>query len=104
MMINILICLVSMAVGIYTFIRHLNAFNNGKTSAVDAWLVAVGTMAWSLALYANLYFYQYVLWSHHIITLIHAFFMIYWVGDNLKIQRHCMRHIRKIKLKKGAIK
>ena len=51
---NIAVCATALVVGVYTFTRHLNAFNHNKTPTVDAWLVAVGTLAWSLALYANI--------------------------------------------------
>lgn len=102
-MTNVLICLFAMAVGVYTFVKHLNAFNADRTSAVDAWLVAVGTMAWSFALYANLNFGDDIALLSHIVAPIHIFALICWVGDNLKIQKHCRRFL-KAKLKKGATK
>lgn len=88
---NVIICVLAMIVGTYTFIKHLNAFNSRKTSAVDAWLVAVGVMGWSLVLYGNINnnpngeMVGYVMW------------FIYWVGDNLKIQHHCIKYRRKFK-------
>lgn len=80
-----------MIVGVYTFIKHLNAFNRNKTSAVDAWLVMVGVMGWSLVLYGNIGDSQTSELGGYLL------FLIYWVGDNLKIQHHCIKYRRKFK-------
>lgn len=89
---NVFICVVAMAVGVYTFIKHLNGFNHRNTSAIDAWLVAVGTMGWSLILYGNFGEQgQMARWLGYVL------FLVYWVGDNLKIQHHCIRYRRKFR-------
>lgn len=94
-MANILMCIVGILVGVYTFVRHLNGFNRAKTVAVDAWLVCVGIFGWGMLLYANLDFDKYV--PSASVNLVHGLFLAYWVGDNLKIQHHCLRYRKKLR-------
>lgn len=89
----IVICVLAMVVGIYTFVKHLNAFNKRKTPVKDAWLVMVGLLAWCFVL-------DFVLTDDDV--SIHAgilLWCIYWIGDNLKIQNHCKRYISRFKTK-----
>lgn len=82
------ICAVAMAIGAYTFVKHLNAFSKDKkTPSVDAWLVAVGTLGWSVLLYASIN--NVVLTGIEIVSYILIF--IYWIGTLLQIQKHCLR-------------
>lgn len=93
---NILIlCVLAMMVGIYTFIKHLNAFNAQKTPAKDAWLLAVGVLGWSLMLHFLIARDDTSLYAT--ITM----WFVYWIGDNLKIQQYCkqyyIRYLKRIK-------
>lgn len=93
---NALMCMVGFIVGAYTFIKHLKAFNKGvKTPTADAWLVAVGTMGWSILLYASI--------DDHIITdmemVSRVLIFVYWLGTLLKVQKHCLRLRQRMRLK-----
>ncbi|AWY20338.1 hypothetical protein LP123_07570 [Moraxella bovis] len=93
LIINALICVVGFGLGAYTFIRHLQAFSHAKTPTVDSWLVAVGTLAWSVALYAS--------FDDNNITHAELFcrvlFLVYWIGDILKVQKHCIKIRRRFR-------
>ena len=53
--INIILCVIGFTLGGYTFVRHLKGFNKKvKTPIADAWLTAVGTLGWSVLLYASI--------------------------------------------------
>ena len=84
---NIAVCATALTAGIYTFAKHLNAFNHGKTPFADAWLTAVGTLGWSVLLYASL--------DEHGLTAVdvfgHALLLIFWVGNLLKVQKYGLR-------------
>lgn len=92
MTINIMICVAGFGIGAYTFIRHLKAFSAAKTPSVDAWLVTVGMLGWSMMLYAS--FDDYVI--THLEIFSRALILIYWVGDILKVQKHCLK-VRRLK-------
>lgn len=105
---NVTCCLIGMMIGVYTMIRHLNIFNHGKTPSIDTWLVAVGTLAWSLALYANL---QDVAIAGSVDsdkiglsvaqTLANTFMLFFWLGIVLQVQKHCLKlKLRKRKLER----
>lgn len=88
MMFNVMICVMGFGVGAYTFIRHLNAFSGQiKTPTVDAWLTAVGTLGWSVLLYAS--FDEPIITEMEVFSRVLIF--VYWVGTLLKIQKHCLR-------------
>ena len=61
-----------------------------KTPIMDAWLVSVGTLGWSVLLYASI--------DEHELTAVdvfsHGLLLIFWVGNLLKVQKHCIK-IRK---------
>lgn len=103
LIINALICAIGFFVGVHTFIKHLKAFSSEKTPVVEAWLVAVGMLAWSVVLYAS--------FDEPIITRLEVFsrllFLIYWVGGILKVQKQCIkirRHLSKRKTKTNHYK
>lgn len=101
---NFVICLVGVVLGFLMLIRHLKIFSDDKTPTVDAWLVAVGTLAWTLFLY-NAYdsLMTDTLWidenteQYTANVLARALFLIYWVGDLLKIKRHCLTLLKRKK-------
>lgn len=96
LIINALICLAGLGLGAYTFIRHLQAFTAAKTPIVDAWLVAVGSLAWLVALYVS--------FDEHSVTHLELFsrglFLVYWTGDILKVQRHCIKVRKRLRVKR----
>ena len=105
---NIAVCATALTAGIYTFAKHLNVFSHGKTPVADAWLVAVGTLAWSLALYANL---QDVAIAGSVDSdkiglsvaqaLANTFMLFFWLGIVLQVQKHCLKlKLRKRKLER----
>lgn len=101
--INTVICLVGFFVGVHTFIKYLKAFSAEKTPVVEAWLVAVGMLGWSVVLYAS--------FDEPIITRLEIFsrllFLIYWVGGILKVQKQCIkirRHLSKRKAQMNLYK
>lgn len=95
MMFNALICIVGFVIGVYTFVKHLKAFTQKvKTPPADAWLVAVGTLGWSVLLYASIN--EPVIDDIEMTSRVLLF--VYWVGTLLKIQKHCLR--LRIRLKK----
>lgn len=103
LIINALICGIGFGVGVHTFIKHLKAFSSEKTPVVEAWLVAVGMLAWSVVLYAS--------FDEPTITRLEVFsrllFLIYWVGGILKVQKQCIkirRHLSKRKTKTNHYK
>lgn len=83
---TVFLCLMAMIVGIYTFAKHLNAFNTRKTPAKDAWLLAVGVFGWSFMLHFI------IVRDETSLTATTAIWFIYWLGDNLKIQQYCKQH------------
>ncbi|OOS03008.1 hypothetical protein SAMN02745664_1392 [Moraxella cuniculi DSM 21768] len=94
---NLLICLIGMITGIYTFIKHLNSFNDRKTRTGDAWLVAVGTLGWSISLLDMIdSLLDNVLMHSQAETLGNVLMLIFWLGVILQVQKHCL----KIKLRK----
>lgn len=95
---NTAVCAIAMAIGAYTFVKHLNGFSQNKqTPAVNAWLVAVGTMGWSVWLYASL--------NDTNLTGVKALGVtlnfVFWAGMLLQIQKYCARLLRQ-RLKKKA--
>ena len=90
LIINALICIMGFTLGGYTFIHHLQAFSHAKTPIVDSWLVSVGTLGWSVLLYASL--------DERGLTAVdvfsHGLLLIFWTGNLLKVQKHCIK-IRK---------
>lgn len=103
LIINALICGIGFGVGVHTFIKHLKAFSSEKTPVVEAWLVAVVMLAWSVVLYAS--------FDEPVITRLEIFsrllFLIYWVGGILKVQKQCIkirRHLSKRKTKTNHYK
>lgn len=98
--------IVGLSVGLYTFIRHLNALSKHKTQAADAWLVSVGSLAWLIMSYAMLHgiiehrtLDPYELGIGRVETLSSVLFLIYWIGMLLQVQKHCL----KIKLRKRKL-
>ena len=96
--VNIVICGVALGLGVYTFVKHLDGFGKGNTPAVDAWLVAVGTLAWSVWLLDNIQSAIELgsLYSQEIgLSGAEAFgnvlLFIYWTGTLLKVQKHCIK-------------
>ena len=87
LIVNAFVCVVGFLVGVYTFVKHLKAFSTAKTPVVDAWLVSIGMLAWSVMLYAS--------FDDPIITRLEVFsrflFLVYWVGGILRVQKHCAR-------------
>lgn len=105
--INVATCGLGLMLGVYTFVRHLKAFSSrDKTPSVDAWLIAMGIMAWSIALFVNVQdmIELQSLESEEIglsgaQTMANVLMLIYWVGAILQIQKHCL----KIKLRKRKL-
>lgn len=97
--INITMCFVGMSAGALTFAKHLNGFNQGKTITVDAWLVCVGTLAWSVWLFKSVQFADDIR-NCGVGAGVEAFGMalllIFWLGSLLQVQKHCL----KLKLQK----
>lgn len=96
LVINALMCTVGFVIGAYTFVKHLKAFNkNAKTPPADAWIVAVGTLGWSVLLYASI--------DDPMITDIEMtsrmLIFVYWIGTLLKIQKHCLKLRQRIRKK-----
>lgn len=110
--VNIVICGVAFVLGIYTFIRHLSAFNKGNTPVVDAWLVCVGTMAWSVWLLDSVQAaIEQGTIQHQVIGVSGAevfgnvLLFVYWAGTLLQVQKHCIRlkiRQRQIQKRKGV--
>ena len=96
--INIILCAIGFTLGGYTFVRHLKGFNKRvKTPTADAWLVAVGTLGWSVLLYASI--------DEHGSTAVdvfsHGLLLICWAGSLLQVQKHCLKlKLRKRKLER----
>ena len=101
--------IIGLLVGLYTFIRHLNAMSEHKTQAADAWLVSVGLLAWLTMSYAMLHgiaehrtLDPYELGIDRVETLSSVLFLIYWIGMLLQVQKHCIKlKIRRRKLAKS---
>ncbi|AKG15629.2 hypothetical protein [Moraxella bovoculi] len=92
--ISIVLCTIGFLLGGYTFIKHLKGFNHRvKTPTSDAWLVAVGTLGWSVLLYASLDDPE----LSGIDVFSHALILIFWVGSLLKVQKHCLRFRKRFK-------
>ena len=96
--INIIFCVIGFTLGGYTFVRHLKGFNKRvKTPTTDAWLVAVGTLGWSVLLYASLDGYGLIA----VDVFSHGLLLIFWVGNLLKVQNRCLKlRLRKRKLER----
>ncbi|OPH36519.1 hypothetical protein [Moraxella lacunata] len=95
LIVNAFVCVVGFLMGVYTFIKHLKAFSTAKTPVVDAWLMSIGMLAWSIMLYAS--------FDDPIITRLEVFsrflFLVYWVGDILKVQKHYIKIRRRFRRK-----
>lgn len=101
---NFIICLLGTFFGFVMLIKHLKIFSKDKTPTVDAWLVAVGTLAWTLFLYnaydsmiADTQWIDEATDQYTATVLARALFLIYWVGDLLKIKKHCLTLLRRKK-------
>lgn len=109
--INSAVCAVGLGLGVYTLIKHLNALNHGKTPVAHAWLIAVGSLAWSVALLSNMtVMYEVQSLEHEHIGLSRAealtnfLVLVYWCGAVLQVQRYCVRlKIRRRKLAKSNL-
>ena len=105
---NIIICSGAMFLGWYVLIRDLKIFNkNAKTPPADSWLVLVGTLGWSVALLMAINTQgtdllqsdeRVGLYGGNIFA--RALFLIYWVGELLKIKQHCKNHFKRMLIKK----
>ncbi len=107
--INSAVCVIGLSFGVYTLIKHLNALNHGKTPVAHAWLIAVGSLAWSVALLSNItvMYEMRTLESEHIglsraEALTNFLVLVYWCGAVLQVQRYCIKlKIRRRKLAKS---
>ncbi|WP_049237400.1 hypothetical protein [Moraxella canis] len=107
---NSIVCSVGLGLGIYTLIRHLNALNHSKTPTAHAWLIAVGSLAWSVALFSSVSsMYALRTFESESIGLSRAevltnfLILIYWCGAVLQVQRYCTKlKIRRRKLSKQS--
>lgn len=112
--VNLAICLLGLGFGAYTFVRHLNAFNEQRTDAVNAWLVSVGCLAWSVQFYESLGFVlrtmNYAQLGSYLTPSLpdgtvfaHALFLIFWCGVLLQVQKHCVKVRRRLmRIKQNA--
>ncbi len=103
--VNVAICGLALVLGIYTFVKHLDGFGRGNTPAVDAWLVSVGTLAWSVWLLDSIQMalMQNSLASDEIGLSVfgNVLLFIYWAGSLLQVQKHCLKlKLRKRKLER----
>lgn len=101
---NFIICLLGTLLGFVMLIKHLKIFSTDKTPTVDAWLVAVGTLAWTLFLYSahdsltvNTAWVDEATDQYTATVLARALFLAYWAGDMLKIKRHCLTLLKRKK-------
>lgn len=109
--VNTLTCVAGLFLGLYVFIRHLNGMNDNKTNTVDAWLVAVGSLAWSVGLFAVIdgALERQSLYSHDIgltgaEAFAHVLMLIFWVGVLLQIKQYCLKiKLRKRKLERAKL-
>lgn len=103
---NFITCLIGTLVGMVSLVRHLHIFSNHKrTIFSDAWLVAVGTLAWSLLLYSSIdSLITETMWldetstQYQAAVLARVLILIYWIGDILKIKRYCLNLAKKKRL------
>lgn len=93
-----IVSLLGFVLGCIVLNNNLGIFNkNVKTPSVDSWLVFVGTLAWSLLLFAEVY-HQVVLLPEEMFAK--ALFFVFWCGQLLKVKRYCLQ-LKKRKLKRG---
>lgn len=95
---NIFISFFGFLFGFLVLKNHLSIFDkHAKTPTVDTWLVFVGTLAWSLALFAEVYQHSYLPPEE---LFARVLFFVFWCGQLLKIKRYCFL-LKKHKLKRG---
>lgn len=93
-----IVSLLGFILGCIVLNNNLGIFNkNVKTPSVDSWLVFVGTLAWSLLLFAEVY-RQVMLLPEEMIAKV--LFFVFWCGQLLKVKRYCLL-IKKRKFKRG---
>lgn len=103
--VNLTVCTLGMILGACVFVRDLKAFNkDNKTPSIDAWLVAVGTLAWSITLYST---YDGIVYYHSYTSsdiglsgaeaLGNLLLFIYWCGQLLKIKHYCRNRLKRKK-------
>lgn len=96
-LLNVLLCGIGFLVGAYTFVKHLKTFNKlVKTPSADAWLVSVGTLGWSILLYASIDD-PMISDISDIEMISRVLIFVYWVGTLLKVQKHCLRLRQRLK-------
>ena len=94
MIFNTCICLTGFLIGAYTFVKHLKAFSQVKTPTVDACFVSFGTLGWSVFLYVS-----FTDTATHLEIFSRVLILVYWIGDILKVQKHCLK-LRRLKRQK----
>lgn len=104
---NSIVCAAGLGLGVYTLIKHLNALNHSKTPTAHALLIAVGSLAWSVALFSSVStMYALRTFESESIGLSRAealtnfLVLVYWCGAVLQVQRYCIK-IRRRKLAKA---
>lgn len=93
-----IVSLLGFFLGCVALINNLGIFNkNVKTPSIDSWLVFVGTLAWSLMLFSEVY--HDVRFSPEEVFA-RVLFFVFWCGQLLKVKRYCLL-IKKRKLNRG---
>lgn len=101
---NIIVSLLGFLLGFLVLKNNLAIFNKHlKTPVVETWLVMVGTLAWSLALFSAIGCLfdsrQFANNLSHQDMLARCLFFIFWCGQLLKVKKYCLI-MRKRKLRK----
>lgn len=95
---NTVLSLLGFLLGCVVLYRNLAIFKSDiKSPSVDTWLVFVGTLAWSLMLFADMY-QRDSLSPEEVFARV--LFFVFWCGQLLKIKRYCYV-IRKRRLRFG---
>lgn len=100
---NLMTCLLATTLGLYALWRYLNIFNaNRKTPLAHAWLVLVGTLAWSvfsmmaLEILADDWLTnpeRMQLYGGNVFA--RALFFIFWCGYLLQVKQHCRNRLKR---------
>lgn len=94
-----IVSLLGFILGCIVLIKNLAIFNKYiKTPSIDSWLVFVGTLAWSLMLFSEIYHDVELLPEELFARML---FLILWCGLLLKVKHYCLQ-LKKRKLKRGV--
>lgn len=98
---SIVLAFLGFSLGLVVLVNNLRVFSSQSRSPVmESWLVLVGTLAWSLIFFTEIW--QDALVSIEVVFARFLFF-VFWCGQLLRVKRYCLILKKRRMLKVGKL-